>query len=165
VPTKGWTVRGNLAGYPAALGLPGAFATANAMGATYVPLGIAGLNLALRAGGGWAGGDFPAQYAPTIGGSSTLRGYRSKRFAGDVAANAGAELRLPIGELNFLVRSKVGVLGLADAGRVWYDGHSVGDWHTGVGGGVYLTALGRVVSVTYAKGEHHRFYLKGGLGF
>ena len=165
VPTQGWNLRASFAGYPPLLDLPGGFTTATATGATYLPLGIAGANLALRAGGALSTGEFPAQYAATIGGSSSLRGYRSKRFAGDAAAHGSSEIRVPIGQLNFIVRSNIGVLGLADVGRVWYDGKSDGTWHTGLGGGVWASAFGRVLNLTYAKGEHHRFYVKGSLGF
>jgi hypothetical protein len=42
-------------------------------------------------------------------------------------------------------------------------GESAGGWHTGFGGGVWLEALGRAISVAYAKGDEHRFYLKTGL--
>jgi hypothetical protein len=165
VPSRGWNLRASVAGYPPLLDLPGGFSTATASGATYLPIGNGGAHVALRAGGAMASGQFPAQYAASVGGSSTLRGYRSRRFAGDAAANGTTELRVPVGTLNFFVRSQVGVLGLADVGRVWVDGRSDGGWHSGFGGGVWLGAFGRVVNVTYAKGERHRFYLKGGLSF
>jgi hypothetical protein len=165
VPTQGWTLRASFAGYPPLVDLPGGFTTTTATGATYVPLGVAGAHLALRAGGALATGTFPAQYAATIGGSSTVRGYRSRRFAGDAAANGSTELRVPVGSVNFFVRSQLGVLGLADIGRVWVDGESGGGWHTGFGGGVWVSTFGRVLTLTYAKGENHRFYMKGGLGF
>jgi hypothetical protein len=165
IPTSGWTLRANLAAFPKALDLTEAFNTATAAGAAYLPLGGTGASFAFRVGGAVASGDFPAQYAPSIGGSSTLRGYRSRRFSGDASANAATELRVPVGTVNFLVRSKVGVFGLADAGRVWFDGSSNGGWHTGVGGGVWFSALGRAVTLSYARGDEHRFYLKGGLAY
>jgi hypothetical protein len=165
IPTRGWNLRARLAAYPPALDLDETFNTASMAGAAYVPLGAGGAHVALRAGGALASGAFPAQYAPAIGGSSSLRGYRSRRFTGDASTNAATELRLPVGTVNFLVRSQLGVFGLADAGRVWFDGRSDGGWHTGLGGGVWLSSLGRVVSVTYARGESHRLYLKGGLAF
>ena len=164
VPTRGWSFRATAAGYPEVWDVPSAFGTMTATGAAYLPLGNGGTNVALRAGGMLAGGDFPAQYAAYVG-SSTLRGYRNRRFAGDAAATGTTELRVPVGTLNFIVRSKVGVLGLADIGRVWFDGQSEGGWHTGVGGGIWLSALGKVVSAQYAVGETGRFYLKGGLAF
>jgi outer membrane protein assembly factor BamA len=169
VPTMGWRLRTDLAAYPALMDLDDAFATAAVRASTYVPLGFAGSSMAFRVGGGISSGGMSnlvaAQFAPSIGGSSSLRGYRSRRFTGDAASNAAAEVRLPLGQVNFLVRSDVGVFALGDVGRVWYDGRSDGAWHTGVGGGIWAAALGGAVSFTYAHGEQHRFYLKAGLPF
>lgn len=164
VPTSGWRVRGKLGAYPVGID-QSSFANASGSVATYLPLGWKESHLALRAGGAFASGSFPAAYAATIGGSSSLRGYRSRRFAGDRAANGSAEVRVPVGALNFLVRSDVGLIALADAGRVWLDGQSDGNWHTSVGGGIWFAALGRAVTLTYAHGDQHRFYFTTGLPF
>ena len=110
-----------------------------------------------------ASGLIPAQYAPSIGGWSTVRGYQSNRFSGDASVDGSTELRVPVGTVNLLVRWDAGVFGLADVGRVWMAGESDGSWHKGFGGGVWLSALGRAVSVAYAKGDEHRVYLKAGL--
>jgi hypothetical protein len=42
-------------------------------------------------------------------------------------------------------------------------GESDGSWHQGFGGGLWLSALGRSISVAYAKGDEHRVYIKAGL--
>ena len=167
VPTAGYTLDADVAAYPMSIGggdAQGAFGTARARGSVYVPLQRVGdgPHLALRAGAATATGNFPVQYAAAIGGRSSLRGFSHRRFVGDLAANAGAELRVPVGTLNFLIRSKVGVFGLADAGRVWLDGRSDGGWHTGLGGGLWFSALGHSVSVAYARGEGGRLYIKAG---
>lgn len=165
VPTSGWNVGADLAAYPALLGLDAAFGKATATGAYYLPLVKEGPHLAFRAGGSLASGAYPVQFAPAIGGRSSMRGYFSRRFAGDAVVNGGAELRVPVGTVNFLVRSQLGLFALADVGRVWFDGQSNGGWHTGVGGGFWLAAIGRAVSVAYAHGESHRLYLKSGLSY
>lgn len=165
VPTRGWNVRANMAAYPSGFDLPETFNTASASGAMYLPLGGFGPHLAFRAGGAVASGDFPAQYAPSLGGGSSVRGFRSRRFAGDATANGSAELRIPVGTLNFFVRSDVGIFGLADVGRVWFNGRSDGELHTGLGGGIWFAAFGRAVNFSYAYGEQHRFYMKSGLAF
>jgi hypothetical protein len=96
----------------------------------------------------------------------SLRGYRWNRFAGDAALFGGAELRIPITRAVLFTRGDLGILALADAGRVWYDGESEGGWHTGVGGGLYFHTLGQTISVQYAKGEDEgRFYVKFGAPF
>lgn len=164
VPTSGWKLEADLAGYPAIAGIDNAFGTATAGGAFYVPLmRLGGPHIAIRARGALASGDQPVQFAPAIGGRSTVRGYSWRRFAGDAAVNGGAELRVPVGTVNFLIRSQLGVFALADAGRVWFDGASDGGWHTGVGGGLWLSALGQAVSIAYAHGEAHKLYARYGL--
>lgn len=164
VPTAGWRMEAKVAAYPALLGLDDAFGTATAGGAFYVPFGrLGGPHIALRAGGSVAAGEYPAQFAPAIGGRRSLRGYSWRRFAGDAALNGGAELRVPVGTINVLLRSQLGVFALADAGRVWFDGASDGGWHTGIGGGFWLAALGQSVSVAYAHGESGRLYVSSGL--
>ena len=163
VPTAGWRMKAEVAGYPA-LGLDNAFGTASGGTSFYIPIGrLGGPHVALRAGGSVAAGEYPAQFAPAIGGRRSLRGYSWRRFAGDAAVNGGAELRVPVGTVNFLLRSQLGVFALADAGRVWFDGASDGGWHTGVGGGFWMAALGRSISVAYANGEGGRLYLSSGL--
>lgn len=164
VPTTGWTLDAGVAAYPALLGLDDAFGTASARASMYVPLGRrGGPHLAFRGGGAFAAGDQPVQFAPAIGGRRTVRGYSYRRFAGDAAADASAELRVPVGTVNVLVRSQLGVFALADAGRVWFDGRSDGGVHTGVGGGLWLAAFGRSVSLAYVRGEGSRLYLSSGL--
>jgi hemolysin activation/secretion protein len=148
--------------FPALWGLTSSFTTSTANGTVYVPLMENGLHLALRAGGAIATGDAPVQYAPTLGGWSTLRGYASRRYTGDRALDGATELHVPAGTVTLFMRWDLDVFALADAGRVWFDGDSDGTWHTGYGGGLALSALGKSVSVAYARGESNRFYLKLG---
>jgi hypothetical protein len=56
---------------------------------------------------------------------------------------------------------------MGDAGRVWYQGHSPGDWHTAYGGGLFFTFLDhrKALSVVYARGEEGKVYFKFGLPF
>lgn len=162
MPTSGFTVRAAATGYPALMGLDAAFGTLSLATTGYVPIQSGGPHLAFRLGGAMGMGDVPFQFAPTIGGRSSLRGYASRRFTGDRSANAGVEFRVPVGEVNFIMRSMLGVFALADAGRVWFDGASPGGWHSSLGGGLWLMALGKSVSVAYAHGEDHKLYLRFG---
>ncbi|MGH7679077.1 MAG: hypothetical protein ACRENU_11465 [Gemmatimonadaceae bacterium] len=166
VPTSGWTLSADVAAYPALLELDKAFATGSAGGTFYLPLGpLGGPHLAFRAGGSLASTGYPVQFAPAIGGRRSLRGFAWHRFAGDAAVSGSAEVRVPVGTVNFLIRSQMGVFALADAGRVWFDGDSGGGLHSGFGGGVWFAALGRSVSLAYAHGESHKFYVKSGLSY
>jgi hypothetical protein len=166
VPTKGWRLDADAAAYPLTSGTDGVFGTALTRASAYLPLGAAGgPHVAFRLGGGLASGNYPAQFAASLGGRSSLRGHSWRRYTGDVAANGGVELRVPVGTVNMFIRSQLGVFALADAGRVWYDGASEGGWHTGVGGGLWLAAFGRAVSFAYANGEGGKFYVKSGLSY
>jgi hypothetical protein len=165
VPTRGWTFRAALAGYPAAWDASESFSTAEAVGSVYVPLAKLGPHVAVRAGGAMGSGAIPVQHAPAIGGRRTLRGYAWQRFTGDASAYGSTELRVPTGSVSMFVRWQTGVFALADAGRVWFDGRSEGGWHTGVGGGFWLASLGRGVSVAWARGEETRLYLSSGVSF
>jgi hemolysin activation/secretion protein len=124
--------------------------------------------LAVRAGASRAWGDYPFQEAAYLGGSSTLRGYHSQRFVGDAAIYGNAELRVPLTRANlYLARGDLGVLALADAGRVYLSGESSNRWHTAAGGGLWFRVLEQpyAASVLYARGEESRFYLNLGLPF
>ncbi|HEX2202906.1 MAG TPA: hypothetical protein VHG91_06400 [Longimicrobium sp.] len=171
--TRGWTLEAAVGGYPflfdegekvgdAVL----AFADARALGTAYLTLG-GGPTLALRAGGQRVWGSFPLQYAAFLGGSPNLRGFPTQRFAGDAAVHGSAELRQRLFRTELVLNGHVGVLALADAGRVWYDGESDGDWHTALGGGAFFTVLegGPTVTVTYARGERGIAYLSLGVPF
>jgi hypothetical protein len=163
VPMRGWRLRAVGQAFPPLWNLSQSFATTRTEASAYVPLIPSRAHLAVRGGATMTSGLVPAQYAATIGGWRTLRGYAWERFSGDAAVDGSAELRLPVGTVDLLVRWNAGVFGLADAGRVWMAGESEGGWHTSFGGGVWLEALGRAISVAYARGESHRFYLKTGL--
>src|SRR4029077_17733879 len=77
-----------------------------------------------------------------VGGSSTLPGYHSKRFAGDASLYGGAQLRLTVGTVFLALPAVWGVYGDLGAGRVYVDGESPGGWHSGGGGGGWLGFLG-----------------------
>lgn len=163
LPTHGFELDAEASAFPAALSASEPFGTAWLEGRTYVGLRLA--SLALRAGAERAWGDVPVHEAPRIGGLASLRGYRWQRFAGDAALYGGAELRVPLFRVELLTRGSLGVLGLADAGRVYVDGESPGGWHTGYGAGLFFATLGQAVSVTWARGEEDRFYLSLGMPF
>jgi hypothetical protein len=163
---RGWTFKGELAGYPPVWDADEPFNTASAVGSAYLPLLGEAAHVALRAGGALASGVFPLQHAAAIGGGATLRGFNFQRYAGETSAFGSAELRVPTGaSLPLLIRWKLGVFGLADAGRVWFEQKSPGGWHTALGGGIWLSSLGQTFSVAYAHGESNRFYLQKGMSF
>ncbi|HYR08664.1 MAG TPA: BamA/TamA family outer membrane protein, partial [Longimicrobium sp.] len=163
-PRRGWRLETGGSAYPAAWDAEGAFGEAHVMAATYLSFG-AGPIVAVRAGGKRVWGDFPFYESAFLGGGSTLRGYTGQRFAGDMMAFGGAELRMPLIRLNLLARGIFGVMGLMDAGRVWYDGESDGELHTGIGGGVFYHVAGQTVTVTVASGERTSLNFGFGMPF
>lgn len=161
VTRRGWWLGARAEGYGGDLG---PFGSAGGEARTYLSFG-GGPVLALRAGGEVAGGDFPFQEAAYLGGPGSLRGYPFQRYAGDATAFGSAELRQPLGQVKLLVRGRLGVFALVDAGRVWMDGESPGDWHTDYGGGVWFEALGYVGTLTIARGDVTRWYVGLGLPY
>ncbi|NIP78869.1 MAG: BamA/TamA family outer membrane protein, partial [Gemmatimonadetes bacterium] len=164
-PRRGWRFQGATAGFPQGGDLDRGFAEASGVAAAYVPLPLGETSLAFRLGGSAAGGGAPPEHSAWVGGRTTLRGHRWQRYRGDLAAHGSAELRAPVTSVELLMRWDLGVFALADAGRVWVDGASPGGWHTGVGGGLWLSALGQAISAAYAHGEEGRVYLQTGLSF
>ncbi|MBA2706634.1 MAG: hypothetical protein H0U59_02370 [Gemmatimonadaceae bacterium] len=162
---RGWNLEARASAFPPVFDIDKTVTTLAAVGAAYLPLPVDGMHFAFRLGGRTASGPYPVQEAASIGGRSTVRGYTSRRYTGDRSAFGSAELRLPVGTVPLFVRWKLGVFGLADVGRVWLDGESPGGWHSGFGGGLWLSSLGQAFSVAFANGEGNRFYIKRGLSF
>jgi hypothetical protein len=161
VTRRGWWLGARAEGYGSDLG---PFGTVGGEARTYLSFG-AGPILALRAGGEVVQGDFPFHEAAFLGGQGSLRGYPFQRFAGDAAAFGSVELRQPLGQVKLLVRGRLGVFALADAGQTWIDGNSPGEWRTDVGGGLWFETLGYVGTFTIAQGDVTRWYLGLGLPF
>jgi len=122
--------------YPGAWDAVHPFGSISAEVSTYLSGGDpSSATLALRAGGAAVSGSVPFQELVYVGGGSTVRGYAEQRFAGRRGAYGNAELRLLAGRLSF---GDLGILGLADAGRVWIPGESSHRWHAAAGGGLWL---------------------------
>ena len=126
------------------------------------------LTTALRVNGEYLHGSYPYYYAAYLGGEETLRGYNLYRFAGDAALSGSFEARWFIKRVRLIFPSDFGLIGFADAGRVWYDDKSPGGWHKGIGGGFYLAPLLRdyTFSITAARSsEILLFYWNMGFAF
>lgn len=124
--------------------------------------------LALRAGGQQTFGDYIYQDAAYIGGPSTVRLGRERRFAGDAALFGSAEVRFALTRFYVVVPGELGLFGLGDIGRVFLEGESSDRWHGAAGGGIWLALLSRRSTVTaaYAVSEDRaRMYVQGGWAF
>ncbi len=164
-PRRGYLLSASAQGFPGfGRGDAGASGNAAAEIRAYFPLPAAAV-LATRIGAAGAFGDFTAWNAATLGGRANLRGYPYMRFAGDAAAYGNLEIRAPIASVPLIVRGKLGLLALADAGRVWFRGRSPGGFHTALGGGIWFAGGGEAVSLYYAHGERGRLYLSFDMPF
>ncbi len=156
--------------YPAVFEVEESFGEAHAEGTLYLTGDSMPLQptLAFRAGGKRVWGRFPYQEAAYIGDVSTVRLGRQNRYAGEAAVYGGAELRLRLTAVNILVPGDMGVFGLGDVGRVYLDGESSDKWHAAAGGGIWLSFLERVNTVSLAvarSSERTRAYVGAGFGF
>lgn len=125
--------------FPAMMDVRAAFETADiTVGtSTTLPLAMHPL-LVVRAGGRKVFGDAPFFEAATLGGEGSMRYLDTDRYAGDAALYATTELRVPLARFKLVMPFRVGILGLAEGGRVYVDGDSPGGWHSRAGGGVWL---------------------------
>jgi hypothetical protein len=99
------------------------------------------LTLAARVGGEKLWGKHPWHESAFIGGSDSVRGYDRNRFAGDSSVYANGQLMIGLFNMNLILPMRVGVLGLADIGRVWVNGESSDKWHPSAGGGIFFRVL------------------------
>ncbi|MBJ6111863.1 metallophosphoesterase [Hymenobacter sp. BT523] len=103
-------------------------------------------------------GDYRFYQANTLGGTTNLRGYRRTRYSGRSSVYGNFEARLQLLSFNaYLFPGKLGILGLADFGRVYSDNDTrsgLSALHSGFGGGVYVDILKQaVINATYSVGE------------
>lgn len=166
-PTRGVHLVARGAAYPLVWGdAPEAFARFSGVGTAYLPLPFPlETTLALRAGGDHVLGEAPVQYAAFLGGGSSLRGERRQRYAGTSSAFANAEARMRLGRTHFgIARGELGMLVLADAGRVFHSADESDRWHRAFGGGLWAATLDRRLTghVLFARGG--RDHLGAGIG-
>lgn len=102
-------------------------------------IGVGGSTvLALRSTTSRAGAPLPPFEQPLLGGSGSVRGYRTGHRAGDNAVSLSAELRFPL--TSPLRQGRMGLKAFVDAGTVWAHGERMKDqvFDRGLGGGVFF---------------------------
>ncbi|HMU60463.1 MAG TPA: BamA/TamA family outer membrane protein [Gemmatimonadales bacterium] len=166
---SGWHAVAGGSYYPVTFGAGNAFGSVRGSVATYLtPRGMDRLTLALRASARLTMGEVPVHEAAYVGGSSTLRGYRSGRYAGDAGAWFNSELRAELGTLAFVSPWRFGVLGIGDLGRVFYDTDNVDVWHASGGGGFWMALPDRstgIVLTAVVSDEGTAFWFGSGFMF
>ena len=179
-PTQGVRVRVAGAIYPEVWDVESTFGSIDGEASTYLTAPIPTTpTLALRAGGKKVWGTFPFHESAFLGGSGfvgggissgNLRGFRKNRFAGETALYGNSELRLVLTKIKLLISGELGLFGIADAGRVIYDGDpdNADKWHNSIGGGFWLSFLQRqqTLSAAVVKGDDLTgVYLRAGFMF
>jgi hypothetical protein len=154
--------------FPRLLDVESTFGGVEAEAAGYVGRSSSRVQLAVRAGVRRVWGEYPWLESAFIGGRASLRGYSRHRFAGDASLYGGAEVRFWPFTMNIPpVPLRLGLLALADVGRVWLAGESSRVWHPSWGGGVMLqpvaTPFVLTAAVAEGRGEGTRWYF--GYGF
>jgi outer membrane protein assembly factor BamA len=168
-PTRGYYVSmdGNL--FPPIGAVESTFGEVSGTAAYYQPIPVGpDPTLALRVGGKQVWGAYPWHEAAYIGGAQTVRGLPSQRYAGDASLYGNAELRIPLSRIYIFVPGRLGVFGLGDVGRVFLDGETSHQWHSGAGGGIWLTFISpenTISAAAAASDEGTRFYVRAGGAF
>lgn len=103
--------------------------------------------IANRLGGSAVLGKYPFLKGAFIGGKETLRGFNKNRFAGDAAIFSQNEIRTQIADLNVFIKSKLGVLGFSDIGRVFISNKYSNKYHLSAGFGFFINYSDRLFTV------------------
>ncbi|MDA8692891.1 BamA/TamA family outer membrane protein [Saprospiraceae bacterium] len=96
---------------------------------------------ATEIGAAYTLGEYEFFHANYLATRDRMRGFRRNRFAGDGLVYAASDLRIKIFQGHGGLRTGVGVFGAFDYGRVFLDTEDNDDWHTSIGGGLFLTPL------------------------
>jgi hypothetical protein len=168
-PSHGYWLTGGATYFPEYMGVNrGEFGEMHGQAEAYLSPPAGNPTLALRAEGKKLWGTFPFAESAFLGGASNLRGLREQRYAGDASLFGGAQVRLDVARVLFIVPTDFGLLGLADIGRVYRRGEQSSRWHSGFGGGIWLAPLRRssTAHFTVARAEGRTgIYFGVGLAF
>ena len=104
------------------------------------------LTFAGRIGGAMNFGDFQFYQGNTLGMTNYLRGFRKTRFIGDKNFYQNLEVRAELFRFNaYIFPGKFGILAFTDNGRVYSKEDNSQRWHTGFGGGIWVSLFDKVI--------------------
>lgn len=164
---KGFYLSANLSHFPRVFDNDSTFTKGRIDGRIYFTP-IRDVTLALQSMAQKIWGPFPYYEAAFLGGRESLRGFRRFRFAGDAALSGRAEMRVKFFRAKVIVPTSFGILLFGDTGRVWFKNESPGNWHTALGGGVWVAPLRRRVTFSLSAAnstEGLRLNAGGGFAF
>jgi hypothetical protein len=126
------------------------------------------LTVANRVGGAKNYGNYEFFQANRLDGNNNLRGFRQNRFAGGSSFYNNTDVRIKLFNFQtYLFPGSFGILGFHDVGRVWEKGENSKKWHTGYGGGIWISPVNMLVlSVEYGVSDESRMpWLRAGFLF
>lgn len=167
-PTRGVRIATRAEVWPELWDVVETYGVLSALASTYLTPFRSGPTLALRAGGKRVWGQFPLHQAAIAGSAETVRGLHEGRYAGDASIWGNSELRLHLTDFFVILPGQFGLLGAADAGRVYFEGETSDKWHTGVGGGFWISLIDRqnTLSALLMTSEGEKgLYLRAGFVF
>jgi outer membrane translocation and assembly module TamA len=119
------------------------------------------LTLANRIGVATNFGSYEFFQANVLDGNTNLRGFRRNRFSGTTSLYNNTDLRLRLFHFKtYLFPGALGVVGFHDIGRVWLQGEQSDRWHSGYGGGLWISPVDLfILSAEYAISKETRMPL------
>ncbi len=123
---------------------------------------------AFRIGGGKLWNDYPFSKSIVLGGENNLRGFSRERFSGDASLFAQAEIRTYLVPIKYGLPGKFGIHFFGETGRVFTENDNSKKWHLSYGGGVWLSLIDRMVSLSFdmaVSEEFNNFYLRFSMPF
>lgn len=114
------------------------------------------------------GDNYEYYHAATIGGNSSLRGFRNERFMGKRSFYQTTDLRVGITKFktNF-IPLRIGVSAGFDYGRVWSDFDQSDKWHNSYGGSIFINGFNALTANVgfYSSKEDNRLVFSFGFKF
>jgi len=121
------------------------------------------LVLATDLGAAYTIGKYEFFHANYLATRERMRGFRRNRFSGDGIAFIASDLRFKIYQGRSGMRTGLGLFGAYDIGRAFSKGDNNNEWHTSIGGGIFLTPIDLIgFKIGYYVGEDDRQLVIGG---
>ena len=88
------------------------------------------------------GDNYEFYHGATVGGNTTIRGYRYERFNGKYSFYQSTDLRVGITKFKtHFIPIRLGVTAGFDYGRVWLDNDNSTQWHNSYGGSIFINGF------------------------
>ncbi len=114
------------------------------------------------------GEQYEFYHGATVGGNRSLRGFRNERFNGKSAFFSSTDLRVGIAKFRTgFAPLRLGVSGGFDTGRVWLPEQDSDQWHSNVGGSIFITGYQALTANVgyYVSDEDQRIIFTAGFTF